>query len=92
EQDADVVMFIYREEYYLERKKPGHRVDDKEGEFERRMTNWEDAKAKVANLADIIVAKQRHGPIGDRQLLFQGAFTRFADLDRHHSLEETFDA
>ncbi len=92
EQDADVVMFIYRDEYYLERKKPGRRADEDETDFNRRVEKWEDAKAKVANLADIIVAKQRHGPIGDRQLLFHGAFTRFADLDRHHALEDTFDA
>ena len=56
------------------------------------MEKWEEAKTKVANLADLIVAKQRHGPIGDVMLQFHGAFTRFADLDRHHTLEETFDA
>jgi replicative DNA helicase len=88
EQDADVVMFIFREEYYLERKRPGRRADDEEDDFNRRMEKWEEAKTKVANLADLIVAKQRHGPIGDVPLQFHGAFTRFADLDRHHTLDE----
>ncbi|MCH8237970.1 MAG: replicative DNA helicase, partial [Proteobacteria bacterium] len=88
EQDADVVAFIFREEYYLERKKPGRRADEDEGDFMRRMEKWEDAKAKVSNLADIIVAKQRHGPIGDIQMLFHGAFTRFSDLDLHHTDED----
>ena len=88
EQDADVVAFIFREEYYLERKKPVRRADEDETDFMRRMEKWEDTKAKVANLADIIVAKQRHGPIGDIQMLFHGAFTRFSDLDLHHSPED----
>ena len=88
EQDADVVMFIFREEYYLERKRPGRRADEDEEDFNRRMEKWEEAKTKVANLADLIVAKQRHGPIGDILLQFHGAFTRFADLDRHHAPED----
>ena len=87
EQDADVVMFIFREEYYLERKKPGRRGDEDDMDFDRRIEKWDDAKAKVANLADIIVAKQRHGPIGDIKMLFHGAFTRFANLDPHHAPE-----
>ncbi|MBC8338503.1 MAG: replicative DNA helicase [Rhodospirillales bacterium] len=84
EQDADVVMFIYREEYYLERKKPGHRADDDDAKFDDRMRKWEDAKERVANLADVIVAKQRHGPIADVKLHFNGAFTRFGDYDFQH--------
>jgi replicative DNA helicase len=88
EQDADVVAFIYREEYYLERKKPGHRADEDAGKYEERIQRWEDAKEKVANLADIIVAKQRHGPIGDVPMRFTGAFTRFSDLDLHHTAED----
>jgi len=88
EQDADVVMFIFREEYYLERKKPGLRGDEDGADFDRRMEKWEENKAKVANLADVIVAKQRHGPIGDIELVFHGAFTRFGDLDRRHTPDD----
>jgi replicative DNA helicase len=88
EQDSDVVMFIYREEYYLERKKPSHRADEDEIKFEDRTRKWEDAKAKVANLADVIVAKQRHGPIADIKLHFNGAFTRFSDLDFQHDPDQ----
>jgi replicative DNA helicase len=88
EQDSDVVMFIYREEYYLERKKPSHRGDEDDIDYQRRYEKWEGTKTKVANLADVIVAKQRHGPIADIKLHFNGAFTRFSDLDFQHEPEQ----
>lgn len=72
EQDADVVMFVYREEYYLARKKPTG-SDDKVAEWERSL-------GAVANLAEVIVAKQRHGPIGITKLHFEGRLTKFSDL------------
>lgn len=84
EQDADVVMFIYREEYYMERKKPSHRADEDEAKYHERQARHEEALERVRNLADVIVAKQRHGPIDDVTLQFQGEFTRFHDLDRFH--------
>lgn len=84
EQDADVVMFIYREEYYMERKKPSHRADEDGARFAEREARWEDTLQKVRNTADIIIGKQRHGPIGDVKLAFFGQFTRFTDLDSHH--------
>lgn len=72
EQDADVVMFIYREEYYLARKKPtGH---------EDKIAEWEKSLQKVANVADVIIAKQRHGPISTVHLHFEGRLTKFSDL------------
>ena len=84
EQDADVVMFIYREEYYMERKKPSRRMDEDEGKFLDREARWQDSFDSVKNIGDVIIAKQRHGPIGDIKLAFIGEFTRFADLDVHH--------
>ena len=84
EQDADVVMFIYREEYYMERKKPSRRMDEDEAKFLDREARWQDSLDAVKNTGDVIVAKQRHGPIGDIKLAFIGEFTRFADLDQHH--------
>jgi len=72
EQDADVVMFIYREEYYLSRKKPTG-SDDKVSEWERSLDS-------VANIAEVIMAKQRHGPIGTVKLHFEGRLTKFSDL------------
>lgn len=85
EQDADVVMFIYREEYYMERKRPGRRADEVDDKYYERERKWEDNLEAIRNMADVIIAKQRHGPIGDVKLAFFGEFTRFADLDTQHS-------
>lgn len=69
EQDADVVMFIYREEYYLQRQEPGA------GTAEH--AKWQEDMAKVHNLAEVIVGKQRNGPTGTVRLYFRPEFTRF---------------
>lgn len=74
EQDADVVMFVYREEYYLSRTQP--REDTPEHAV------WMEKMEKVYGQADVIVAKQRHGPIGTATLQFQSDLTRFRDLER----------
>jgi replicative DNA helicase len=84
EQDADVVMFIFREEYYLDREKPIPHAADKEERFGEKMQRWENRREEVRNLAELIVAKQRHGPTGTVDLMFKGEFTRFHDLDKHH--------
>ena len=85
EQDADVVMFIFREEYYVNQRKPVQRDEEDTSKFAQRFTKWEELKVRVENLAEIIVAKQRHGPVGSVPLMFQGRFTRFGNLDREHT-------
>ena len=87
EQDADVVMFIFREEYYLERDQPLQRVDEKEDHFLDRYGRWELRRDAVKNKAEVLVAKQRHGPTGNVNLFFEGAFTRFGDLDTRHDTD-----
>lgn len=81
EQDADAVMFIYREEYYL-RNEPGRHSNETDDRFNERYTAWQQRLEKVYNVADIIIAKQRHGPVGTVQLFFDGKYTRFSDLDK----------
>ncbi len=80
EQDADVVLFVYREEYYLKNKEP------KEGTPEH-MT-WQGEMEKVHGKAEVIIAKQRHGPTGTVQLSFEAQFTRFGNLARADYLPE----
>ena len=71
EQDADVVMFVYREEYYLEKLEP------KVGTAEH--VEWQEKMSLVHNLAELIIGKQRHGPTGIIRLEFESAFTKFKD-------------
>jgi replicative DNA helicase len=74
EQDADVVLFVFRQEYYVERDRP---TDEKEyGEW---MTRFH----AVANKAEIIIAKNRHGPVGTVDVQFDGPTTRFSNLARN---------
>ncbi|MFD1912655.1 replicative DNA helicase [Halodurantibacterium flavum] len=73
EQDADVVMFVYRDEYYKEREKPGE--DNLEA-----MAKWQETMERVHGKAEVIIGKQRHGPIGTVELSFEGRFTRFGNL------------
>ncbi|HEY4164053.1 MAG TPA: replicative DNA helicase [Dongiaceae bacterium] len=88
EQDADVVMFVYREQYYHERAVPTQRPDEADDKFHDRTARWQRRAEEVHNKADVIVAKQRHGPIGTRSLYFEGMLTRFSDLAEDGSLPE----
>lgn len=80
EQDADVVMFVYREVYYLEHEEPKQRATENEEKFNARIIKWEEDKILKKNLAEVIIAKQRHGPIGTIKMRFDGEFTRFDNL------------
>jgi replicative DNA helicase len=80
EQDADVVMFVYREEYYVERTKPAEGTP----EFQTWMTKMQACAGK----AEVIVGKQRHGPVGTVDLQFDGRYTRFSDLAHDAYLPE----
>lgn len=84
EQDADVVMFIYRREYYLSREQPEQKPGEDSGKFNDRYQQWQESLGDCANTADVIVAKQRHGPIGTVQLFFDSNITRFGDLEKRY--------
>src|SRR6185312_7037476 len=72
EQDADVVLFVFREEYYLQNKEP------KPGTAEHQ--TWQSEMDLALGKAEVIIGKQRHGPTGTVKLNFEGQFTRFSDL------------
>jgi replicative DNA helicase len=80
EQDADVVMFVFREEYYMMRKQP--REDTPEHQA------WQEEMEKIHGIAEVIVAKQRNGPIDNVKLQFEGALTRFSDLAQPEFMPE----
>src|SRR5437762_2525868 len=80
EQDADVVLFVFREEYYLANKEP--RVGTPEYE------KWQLDMSLVHGKAEVIIGKQRHGPTGTVELQFEGQFTRFSDLSADNHLPE----
>ena len=83
EQDADVVMFVYRDEYYLKNKEPERGTPEH--------ITWEDKMRDVQGKAEVIIGKQRHGPTGTVPMGFQGEFTRFFDLVEDSHLPERFE-
>ena len=83
EQDADVVLFVYREEYYLQNREPEAGSSDSE--------TWHMKMEAARGKADVIIAKQRHGPTGTAQLSFTPEFTRFADLAPEDRIPTPFD-
>lgn len=83
EQDADVVMFVFREEYYKARTEPSEGTEEH--------IKWQEDMERLHGKAEVIVGKQRHGPIGTVKLSFQANITKFGNLaqddryDEHHS-------
>jgi replicative DNA helicase len=79
EQDADAVLFVYRESYYLEREEPKKDTNE--------WHDWNRRKEEVYNLAEVIIGKQRHGPIGKVGLHFDSRYTRFSNLARQPAFQ-----
>ena len=78
--DADVVLFVFREEYYLSNKEPRPGTDE--------YTKWQIEMAAVHGKAEIIIGKQRHGPTGTVNVQFEAAVTRFDNLARDDQMPE----
>ncbi len=83
EQDADVVLFVYREEYYLERLMPAEGTPEFQG--------WQEKMDRAHGKAEVIIGKQRHGPTGTVELHFEGRLTRFSNLARDGYVPERHD-
>ena len=81
EQDSDVVMFIFRESYYLERMEPIKKPEESEEKYQERTSRWQELCEKAHSTAEIIIAKQRHGPIGNIKTHFESNYTKFSDLN-----------
>lgn len=85
EQDADAVMFVYRDEYYLQQRMPKPIAFESEDKYQIALEKWQADMNKVHNKAELILEKQRHGPTGKVDLFFEGEFTHFSDLDDIHN-------
>ncbi len=79
EQDADIVMFVYREEYYVRSLEPKRPVESDTQEIFDKHTAWHAKLSPIEGLAEVIIGKQRHGATGIVQLRFEGKYTRFSD-------------
>ncbi|WP_459987379.1 replicative DNA helicase [Komagataeibacter kakiaceti] len=86
EQDADAVMFVYRDQYYLQQRQPKETSYDSVDKYQTAMEEWQRKMDLAHNRAELILEKQRHGPTGTVNLFFEGEFTRFADLDMVHDV------
>ena len=89
EQDADIVMFVYREEYYLARTEPP--ADPNDPSANEKWKAWRTRMDQVYGTAEVIVSKQRHGPIGTVKLAFDANVTRFGDLETSRSGGDIFE-
>ena len=89
EQDADVVLFVYRDEYYLAKKEP-EREAPKAKKFNLRYDLYRERLEKAHNKAEVIIGKQRHGPTGLIELHFEKSLTKFSDLTDSSQVPEGF--
>jgi replicative DNA helicase len=90
EQDADVVLFVYRDEYYLSKKEPERESHESEEKFNLRYDLYRERLEKAHNKAEVIIGKQRHGPTGLIELHFEKSLTKFSDLTDAAQIPEGF--
>ena len=79
EQDADIVLFVYREEYYVASREPKRPIEGDDAKIFENYEQWQRDMERVYQLAELIIAKQRHGATGKVKLKFDAKITRFSD-------------
>ena len=88
EQDADIVMFVFRENYYIQNEEPKQKASETPEHLQARKEEWEARKRATANIAEVIIGKQRHGPTGTVQLFWNGDFAQFGNLAKNEYLPD----
>ena len=91
EQDADIVMFVFRQNYYIHNSEPKRQENESEETFLKKHADWEIRDRQTANLAEVIIGKQRHGPTGTVKLYWNGEFTQFGNLAEDDRLPQKND-
>ena len=88
EQDADIVMFVYREHYYLQNEEPQQKPSETPEHLQKRMEEWEARVRATNNIGEVIIGKQRHGPTGTVKLFWNGEFAQFGNLAEEDKMAE----
>ncbi len=88
EQDADIVMFVFRENYYIHNAEPKQGVGESDEKFTKKMEEWMKKDKETANIGELIIGKHRHGSTGTIKLFWSGEFARFNNFERDDHLPE----
>ncbi len=88
EQDADIVMFVFRENYYIQNEEPKQKAGETPEHFQKRQEEWEERLRRTKNIGEVIIGKQRHGSTGTVQLFWNGEFAQFGNLAKDEYLPE----
>lgn len=88
EQDADIVMFVFRENYYLQNEEPKQKASETPEHLQARIDEWQKRCHETANIAEVIIGKQRHGPVGTVKLFWNGEYAQFGNLAKDEYLPE----
>jgi replicative DNA helicase len=88
EQDADIVMFVFRENYYIHNAEPKQQEGEAPDKFLKKHDEWMQRDRETANLAEVIIGKNRHGSTGPVRLFWNGEFTQFGNLAEDDKIAE----
>jgi replicative DNA helicase len=88
EQDADIVMFVFRENYYIQNAEPKRNMGETDEHFLKRTEEWQQKNRETQNIGEVIIGKHRHGSTGTVKLFWNGEYARFSNLTREEYLPE----